>query len=150
MKTCLLLSTLFFAAVSFAAAMTNGDVIQMVQRSRVVRGNSGIAVDEIIDKINESENGFRLFPEDVRHLRKHHVPTVVIDAMFARNANATAAYPKSMAESVPQPLRPAKRVGQRLILKEQTPVRLRLISNLTSSTLSMGDSVELKFWRMSW
>ncbi|HEY6340092.1 MAG TPA: hypothetical protein VIY49_01255 [Bryobacteraceae bacterium] len=52
------------------------DVVRMVR--------SGASVTEIVERINDSESGFQLFPEDLKALRGDGVPEIVIRAMQAR------------------------------------------------------------------
>jgi hypothetical protein len=52
------------------------DVVRMVRR--------GASVTEIVERINASESGFQVFPEDLMALRKEGVPEIVIRAMQAR------------------------------------------------------------------
>jgi len=72
--------TLLLTTCSFAATLHNSDVRHLVR--------DGTSVSEIVAKINTSESGFQLFPEDVQSLEKYGVPATVIQAMFARNANS--------------------------------------------------------------
>ena|ERR1051325_5702913 len=70
-----------FSISAFAATMHNADVVRMARH--------GASVSEIVEKINHSESGFKLFPEDVRALREDGVPEVVINAMNARQTGRT-------------------------------------------------------------
>ena len=51
-------------------------VVRMVRR--------GASVTEIVERINGSESGFQLSPEDLMALREQGVPEIVIRAMQAR------------------------------------------------------------------
>jgi hypothetical protein len=52
------------------------DVVRMVRH--------GASVTEIVERINDSESGFQLLPEDLTALREEGVPEIVIRAMQAR------------------------------------------------------------------
>ena len=54
----------------------NADVVRMVRR--------GASVAKMVERINGSESGFQLFPEDLTALREDGVPETVIRAMQAR------------------------------------------------------------------
>jgi hypothetical protein len=74
LRLALLLSTTLFGAT-----MHTRDVIRMVR--------NGASIVQIVEKINASQSGFVLYREDVNALKEDGVPEVVIQAMFARNAN---------------------------------------------------------------
>ncbi len=122
--------------------MNNSDVIRMAQGTT--------PTSEIIKKINSSKPDFRLFPDDVRHLRERHVPASVVDAMFARNLRPGGPYYD------PQPSGDPgggggiiQRQGETLTINEGTPVRLRLTTNLSSAYLSLTTGFTSRFSRMS-
>jgi hypothetical protein len=134
------------SACSFAAGMNNSDVIRMAKGTA--------PTSEIIKKINSSEDDFRLFPEDIRHLRDRHVPEPVIDAMIARNQLQAVNLPVQNGSYQPKP-RPSSPVracasqGPRvpceaLILNQGTPVRLRVISNISSGYMRLDDRVHFE------
>jgi hypothetical protein len=117
--------------------MNNSDVLRMV------RGTTPISV--ILERINRSDPDFTLFPGDIRRLREQHVPESVIDAMMARNQGQNVDLPVQNAGcSVPLPRKPRKPGQPALIVNDSTPVRLRLLNNLSSAYLHLDDRVDFE------
>jgi hypothetical protein len=116
--------------------MNNTDVLRMV------RGTTPISV--ILEKINRSDADFTLFSEDIRRLREQHVPESVIDAMIARNQGKNVDSPVQSAGFSVTPTKPRNPAQPALIVKDSTPVRLRLLNNLSSAHLHLDDRVDFE------
>ena len=85
----ILLLTLLRSITALAATMSNADVVRMARR--------GASVREIVDKINQSESRFSLYPEDMKAMREQGVPEIVIHAMTARQAGDKLEVPATPA-----------------------------------------------------
>jgi hypothetical protein len=117
--------------------MNNSDVLRMV------RGTTPISV--ILERINRSDPDFTLFPGDIRRLREQHVPDSVIDAMMARNQGKNVDLPvQNTGCSAPLPGKPRTPGQPALIVNDSTPVRLRLLNNLSSAYLHLDDRVDFE------
>jgi hypothetical protein len=117
--------------------MNNSDVLRMV------RGTTPISV--ILERINRSDPDFTLFPGDIRRLREQHVPDSVIDAMMARNQGKNVDSPvQNTGCSAPLPGKPRTPGQPALIVNDSTPVRLRLLNNLSSAYLHLDDRVDFE------
>jgi hypothetical protein len=114
--------------------MSNADVLRMMK--------SPAPTSEIIRQINITLPGFQLFPEDIRKLRDRHVPEAVIDAMMARNQLDPVQSPVQNKDDQPPQRHPRRGAG--LIVKEGTPVRLRLTENLNPPYLRLDDKVHFE------
>ena len=102
----------------------------------------GAPTSEIIKRINSSEEGFELFPDGAQRLLKQGVPKSVIDAMFAKNSRSPEPPSDIQKNSYQQKRRQNNQAP--LIVKESTPVRLRLLDNLSSANLRLGDKVHFE------
>src|SRR4051794_29113504 len=90
-----LLPVSVLCACSFAFATDNNDALRMTNNrptSRVMDNGDVLRMmktdaptSEILRQINTTLPGYRLFPEDILHLRDRSVPEAVIDAMMVRN-----------------------------------------------------------------
>lgn len=108
----------------------------------MVRGTAPISA--IIEKINASDANFTLFPSDIRRLREQHVPESVIDAMIARNQGKNVDSPVDKVGFSVTPTKPRNPGQPPLIVKDSTPVRLRLLNNLSSANLHLDDRVDFE------
>ncbi|MEO8659359.1 MAG: hypothetical protein ABI693_12865 [Bryobacteraceae bacterium] len=136
MKIRLLPLTLLLVTGSFASSMHNRDVIRMVKE--------GAPVSDIITRINSSDSGFPLYPEDVRSLRANAVPELVINAMNARNINEPLPIPDLNPSIAAFARKPRNTVRGVELIVESTPVRLRLSRNVSSAYARTNDIIHFE------
>jgi hypothetical protein len=117
--------------------LTNETIVRLAK--------AGIGVDTIVGMVNQQPGKYTLSADDIIALKKAGVSDQVIGAMVVRNGPSKASPAQAVGNgSMPTatatlPFNPAT-----LILHDATPIRLRLIQNLSSEEAKAGDSVDFE------